>query len=45
MDLGQICKGGSMATVIGIFEDHCYKKNIPLPVVLPGTQTRSFTHI
>ena len=39
----QICKG-DMATVIGIFEN-CYKKNIPLPVVLPGTQTRSFTHI
>jgi UDP-glucose 4-epimerase len=39
----QICKG-DMATVIGIFEN-CYKKNIPLPVVLPGTQTRRFTHI
>ena len=33
-----------MATVIGIFEDH-YKKKKPLPVVLPGTQSRRFTHI
>jgi UDP-glucose 4-epimerase len=37
-------KTGSMATVIGIFEDH-YKKKKPLPVVLPGTQSRRFTHI
>ena len=35
---------GKMATVIGIFEN-CFKKNIPLPVVKPGTQTRRFTHI
>ena len=35
---------GQMATVIGIFEDF-YKKNKPLPVVKPGTQTRRFTHI
>tara|TARA_B100001079_G_C16340531_1_gene483353 strand:+ start:247 stop:1143 length:897 start_codon:yes stop_codon:yes gene_type:complete len=40
---GQICTG-SMATVIGIFEDH-YKKNKPLPVVKPGTQSRRFTYI
>ena len=40
---GQISKG-EMATVIGIFEDH-YKRNKPLPVVKPGTQTRRFTHI
>jgi UDP-glucose 4-epimerase len=40
---GQICTG-EMATVIGIFEDH-YKKNKPLPVVKPGTQSRRFTHI
>ncbi len=39
----QICKG-KMATVIGIFED-CYKKNKPLGVVKPGTQSRRFTHI
>ena len=39
----QISKG-SMATVIGIFED-CYKNKIPLPVVKPGTQSRRFTHI
>ncbi len=39
----QICKG-EMSTVIGIFEDH-YRKNKPLPVVKPGTQTRRFTHI
>ena len=39
----QICKG-SMATVIGIFEDH-YKRNKSLPVVKPGNQTRRFTHI
>ena len=35
---------GSMATVIGIFEDQ-YKKKIPLTVVRPGNQTRRFTHI
>ena len=39
----QISKG-NMATVIGIFEDN-YKKNKPLPVVRPGTQSRRFTHI
>ena len=39
----QICRG-HMSTVIGIFEDH-HKKKKPLPVVLPGTQTRRFTHI
>ena len=39
----QICRG-EMSTVIGIFEDH-YKKDKPLPVVKPGTQTRRFTHI
>ena len=33
-----------MAAVIGIFE-HCYKNNFPMPVVLPGTQTRKFTHV
>jgi len=35
---------GKMATVIGIFEDH-FKKNKPLPVVKPGSQSRRFTHI
>jgi len=35
---------GSMATVIGIFENQ-YKKKLPLPVVKPGTQSRRFTHI
>ena len=40
---GQI-KEGDMATVVGIFEDQ-YKKNKPLPIVKPGTQTRKFTHI
>ncbi len=35
---------GSMATVIGIFEN-CYKKNMPLTIVKPGTQSRRFTHI
>ena len=39
----QICSG-SMATVIGIFEDQ-YKKKKPLTVVKPGIQSRSFTHI
>ena len=39
----QIYKG-QMSTVIGIFEDQ-YKKKKPLPVVMPGTQTRRFTHI
>ena len=33
-----------MATVVGIFEDQ-YKKNKPLTIVKPGTQTRRFTHI
>ena len=40
---GQI-KKGNMSTVIGIFED-CYLRNLPLPVVKPGSQTRRFTHI
>ena len=35
---------GSMATVIGIFEDQ-YRNNNPLTVVKPGTQSRRFTHI
>ena len=35
---------GSMATVIGIFEDYYLKKK-PLPVVMPGSQSRRFTHI
>ena len=35
---------GSMATVIGIFEE-CYKTNKPLTVVKPGNQSRRFTHI
>ena len=39
----QISKG-SMATVIGIFEN-CFKKKKSLPVVKPGTQSRRFTHI
>jgi len=33
-----------MATVIGIFEDQYLKKK-PLTVVMPGSQTRRFTHI
>jgi UDP-glucose 4-epimerase len=37
-------KTGSMATVIGIFEDQ-FRKNKPLSVVRPGTQSRRFTHI
>ena len=39
----QISKG-NMATVIGIFEEQ-YKKNKPLTVVKPGTQSRRFTHV
>ena len=39
----QICKG-NMATVIGIFEN-CFKKNKPLTIVKPGSQSRRFTHI
>ena len=35
---------GSMATVIGIFED-LYRKKKPLTIVKPGTQSRRFTHI
>jgi UDP-glucose 4-epimerase len=37
-------KSGSMATVIGIFEEQ-YKKNKPMTVVKPGTQSRRFTHV
>jgi len=37
-------KSGSMATVIGIFEEQ-YQKNKPLTVVKPGTQSRRFTHV
>ena len=40
---GHVCTG-DMATVIGIFEYH-YKRNKPLPVVQPGTQSRRFTNI
>ena len=39
----QICIG-DMATVVGIFEDQ-FRKNKPLTVVRPGTQSRRFTHI
>ena len=39
----QICRG-DMATVIGIFENQ-YKNKKPLTVVMPGTQSRRFTHI
>lgn len=35
---------GSYATVIGIFKEN-YKAGLPLPVVLPGTQVRNFTHV
>ncbi len=35
---------GNMATVIGIFEEK-FKKNLPMPVVFPGYQSRRFTHI
>ncbi len=35
---------GKMATVIGIFEN-LFKKNKPLTVVKPGSQSRRFTHI
>ena len=37
-------KKGDMSTVIGIFEE-CYLKDLPLPVVKPGSQSRRFTHI
>ena len=37
-------KTGSMATVIGIFEDQ-FKKKASITVVKPGTQSRRFTHI
>ena len=35
---------GPMATVIGIFENQ-FKRNEPLTVVKPGSQSRRFTHI
>ena len=41
--VNQISKG-SMATVIGIFEE-AYKKKKPMPVVKPGSQSRRFTHV
>jgi UDP-glucose 4-epimerase len=41
--VGQI-RTGSMATVIGIFEDQ-YLRNKPLTVVRPGNQSRRFTHV
>ena len=37
-------RSGSMATVVGIFEEQ-YKKNTPLTVVRPGSQSRRFTHV
>jgi len=37
-------KSGSMATVIGIFEEQ-YKNKKPLTVVKPGSQSRRFTHV
>ncbi len=37
-------KTGSMATVIGIFEDQ-FKSKKSLTVVKPGTQSRRFTHV
>jgi len=37
-------KKGSMATVIGIFEEQLKNKK-PLTVVKPGTQSRRFTHV
>ncbi|MDB9739023.1 NAD-dependent epimerase/dehydratase family protein [Candidatus Pelagibacter sp.] len=40
---GQI-KTGSMSTVIGIFEEQ-FKKQLPLTIVKPGSQSRRFTHI
>jgi len=40
---GQI-ETGSMATVIGIFEEQ-FREKKPLTVVMPGTQSRRFTHI
>ena len=39
----QICTG-NMATVIGIFEEQ-FKNKKPLTVVIPGSQSRRFTHI
>ncbi len=35
---------GNMATIIGIFEEQ-FKKNLPLTIVKPGTQSRRFTHV
>ena len=43
MELDRL-KSGDMATVIGIFE-YQYKKNKPLTIVKPGTQTRRFTNV
>ena len=40
---GQI-ETGRMSTVIGIFENQ-FKKELPLTVVKPGSQSRRFTHI
>lgn len=35
---------GNYATLIGIFKKH-FEERTPLPVVLPGTQKRNFTHV
>jgi len=35
---------GPYATVVGIFKEE-YRNNQPITVVLPGTQTRNFTHV
>lgn len=35
---------GRYATLIGIFRERM-KKNLPMPVVLPGSQVRNFTHL
>jgi len=37
-------QNGSMATVIGIFENQ-FRKKMPLSVVKPGSQSRRFTHV
>jgi UDP-glucose 4-epimerase len=35
---------GKYATLIAKYQEH-YQRNEPLPVVLPGTQRRAFTHV
>ena len=42
---GRELRTGNYATVIGKYKEYVYNKCTRLPVTLPGTQKRNFTHI